>query len=123
MNRANRQLFGNQLKKCREQANITQEDLAYEIGLQDGSSISHYERGENIPSRERLSEIVQYLRKRGAMKECIDKLYEYCGYVEPDSNDPLFNRLRHIREDLKGYPTSLILFQETLSDITADWEK
>lgn len=54
--------FGKKLRKLREEAKISQQELAERLGYKTNSYISDIESGHFIPSKEKLKEIAKALR-------------------------------------------------------------
>jgi len=54
------QLFGNRIKELRTQEGITQEDLAFKIGV-DRSYMGFVERGERNPTLSKIAKIAKTL--------------------------------------------------------------
>jgi tetratricopeptide (TPR) repeat protein len=94
----NKVQFGRLLKKCRKLANITQENLALAIELEGGSSISHYENGEDIPKQEKLELIIEILKEKGVPTTLTNELYTYSGYTQQRFSNPLTERVNNIFE-------------------------
>ncbi len=119
----NAELFGLQLKKCREIAKLTQEDLAEKID-RDPSLISHYERGKGLPDSNRLERMISYLKEHGASRDSLEKLREYYGhsYGEITSNRFL-SQFSDLLNDLEDNQPARLLLEETLMSILQDWEK
>ncbi len=54
--------FGKYLRKLREERGVTQEELAKALGYKNNSYIARIERGDFLPSREKLRKIAELLR-------------------------------------------------------------
>ncbi len=78
----NKKLFGRLLKECLETTGVTQEELALDVGLKGEASISRYVKGENVPKREVLENIVKFFREKGITEDKLEKFYKYTGYEE-----------------------------------------
>lgn len=55
--------LGRRIRQAREDANLTQRELADAIGLQDAQSVSNYERGVTEVSTRRLRRIAEATKK------------------------------------------------------------
>lgn len=55
--------LGQRIKSAREEAGLTQRELANLVGLADGQAVSNYERAVTQPTRERLRRISEATRK------------------------------------------------------------
>ena len=53
--------IGNKIRIARETKGMSQEELAYGIGLADQRSIYYYETGDKLPKLERIIEICNIL--------------------------------------------------------------
>lgn len=116
--------FGSTLKTYRESVALTQEQLALAIGLEDGSSISGYEHGKNLPPQRRLDEIIRVLIEHGAPKECAEKLYEYSGYASgSEYTSPIIAEIARAQNDLAQELFSKTLFEKNLQLIVDHWKK
>jgi transcriptional regulator with XRE-family HTH domain len=58
-----RQELGRRIQEAREEAGLTQAQLAELIGLKYAQSVSNYERGKSEPRRKRLRRIAEVTRK------------------------------------------------------------
>lgn len=54
--------FGKILRKLREEKGVTQEELAKKLGYKNNSYISRVERGDFLPSRDKLKVIAEVLK-------------------------------------------------------------
>ena len=78
----NKMSFGRLLKECLESTGVTQEELALDVGLKGEASISRYIKGENVPKREVLENIVKFFREKGITEDKLEKFYKHTGYEE-----------------------------------------
>lgn len=56
-----KRMIGNNIKKYREEANLTQEELAKKLGLKHKTSISKLETGIDLPREQKLRRIAEAL--------------------------------------------------------------
>ena len=70
-------LINNNLKHCRENLEMTQEELAYKLGYKSKSSVTHIEKGRDIP-RSMVVKLAQILNTTPSY---------LMGWVDEDGNE------------------------------------
>ena len=106
--------FSVNLKKLREQANLTQEELAAKTGLSK-STISMYERGERFPSEQILELLADLFNVD--MNMLLGKQSKSTYYLDPETarlaqeaaNDPEFRLLLDAKRDLSPEDMRIII--------------
>ena len=106
--------FSINLKKLREQANLTQEELASKTGLSK-STISMYERGERFPSEQILELLADLFNVD--MNMLLGKQSKSTYYLDPETarlaqeaaNDPDMRLLLDAKRDLSPEDMKVII--------------